>query len=53
MSVVSLFPPLLGVGFIGRHLVQLLVERSLTSKIRVVDKAPPATGWLNEQHKVK
>ena len=42
----------LGVGFIGRNFVQFLVERSLASKIRVVDKVPPATGWLNEAHKV-
>ena len=41
-----------GVGFIGRNLVQFLIDHSLTSKIRVVDKVPPATGWLNEGHKV-
>lgn len=42
----------IGVGFIGRNFVQFLVDHSLTSKIRVVDKVPPATGWLNEEHKV-
>ncbi|XP_065886114.1 uncharacterized protein [Dysidea avara] len=41
-----------GVGFIGRHLTCFLVENDLTSKIRVVDKVPPTTGWLNERHKV-
>ena len=41
-----------GVGFVGRHLTSLLVESSLASHIRVVDKAPPATGWLSPQHKV-
>lgn len=42
-----------GVGFIGRHLTALLVQEKLASKIRVVDKAPPSTGWLNSQHKVQ
>ena len=28
------------------------MENSLASKIRVVDKMPPTTGWLNEVHKV-
>ena len=41
-----------GVGFIGRHLTALLVKERLASKIRVVDKAPPSTGWLNAEHKV-
>ncbi|XP_064387862.1 dTDP-D-glucose 4,6-dehydratase-like [Halichondria panicea] len=40
-----------GVGFIGRHLTTLLVEEGLVSKVRVVDKVPPSTGWLNPQHK--
>lgn len=40
-----------GVGFIGRHLTTLLVKEGLASKIRVVDKAPPSTGWLNAEHK--
>ena len=42
----------LGVGFVGRHLTCLLVEKGLASHVRVVDKAPPATGWLNSRHKV-
>ena len=41
-----------GVGFIGRHLTALLVKEGLANRIRVVDKAPPSTGWLNEEHKV-
>lgn len=28
------------------------MENQLASKIRVVDKVPPSTGWLNAQHKV-
>lgn len=40
-----------GVGFVGRHVAALLVQESLASHIRVVDKAPPATGWLNDYHK--
>ena len=50
-SIPALFHPA-GVGFVGRHLAALLVEGALASHIRVVDKAPPATGWLNEYHKV-
>lgn len=42
-----------GVGFVGRHLAALLVEEGSTSHIRVVDKATPATGWLNDYHKVR
>jgi nucleoside-diphosphate-sugar epimerase len=42
-----------GVGFVGRHLAALLIEGDLTSHVRVVDKAPPATGWLNDHHKVR
>lgn len=38
-------------GFIGRHLTCYLVENELTSKIRIVDKVPPTTGWLNDRHK--
>ena len=41
-----------GVGFVGRHLTTYLIKEGLVSKIRVVDKVPPATGWLNAQHKV-
>jgi len=40
-----------GVGFIGRNLVRYLVEKDLASKIRVVDKAMPATSYLSELEK--
>ncbi|XP_003388585.1 PREDICTED: uncharacterized protein LOC100639369 [Amphimedon queenslandica] len=40
-----------GVGFVGRNFVQFLVENNLASKIRVIDKVPPSTGWLNDKHK--
>lgn len=40
-----------GVGFIGRHLTTFLVSNQLCSKVRVVDKVPPITGWLNEEQK--
>lgn len=39
-----------GVGFVGRNLVQFLVEKNLCQKIRVVDKVLPATAFLGEQH---
>jgi NAD dependent epimerase/dehydratase family enzyme len=39
-----------GCGFIGRHLVSLLRDRRLTSRITVADKALPATSHLNAQH---
>ncbi|KJE89679.1 NAD-dependent epimerase/dehydratase [Capsaspora owczarzaki ATCC 30864] len=38
-----------GVGFIGRNLIVHLVENSLASKIRVVDKVLPQTAWLTER----
>ncbi len=41
-----------GVGFVGRHLVAFLLHNQLVSKLRVADKVPPATGWLNDEHKV-
>ena len=37
----------------GRHITALLVNSNLASHIRVVDKTPPATGWLNDKHKVQ
>lgn len=40
-----------GCGFVGRHLVAYLIENSLVQKVRVVDKMPPQTAWLNEHHK--
>ncbi|EFA80170.1 NAD-dependent epimerase/dehydratase family protein [Heterostelium album PN500] len=39
-----------GVGFIGRNLVQFLVEKDLAEYIRVVDKVLPATAFLNAAH---
>ncbi|ELU17602.1 hypothetical protein CAPTEDRAFT_178842 [Capitella teleta] len=39
-----------GVGFIGRNLVHYLVSNELVAKIRVVDKVPPAMGFLNARH---
>ena len=36
----------------GRHLTTYLVSNKLASKIRVADKVPPATGWLNAEHAV-
>lgn len=39
-----------GCGFIGRNLVQYLVENRVANKIRVVDKTPPQMAWLNERH---
>ena len=41
-----------GVGFVGRHLTAYLINQKLASKVRVVDKVPPATGWLNKEHSV-
>ena len=42
----------LGVGFVGRHFTAFLINQKLASKVRVVDKVPPATGWLNAEHYV-
>eukprot|EP00301_Raphidiophrys_heterophryoidea_P027009 c9438_g1_i1.p1 GENE.c9438_g1_i1~~c9438_g1_i1.p1 ORF type:complete len:382 (+),score=88.43 c9438_g1_i1:50-1147(+) len=39
-----------GLGFIGRNLVQYLVDNELASFIRVVDKAMPITSFLSEAH---
>jgi nucleoside-diphosphate-sugar epimerase len=39
-----------GVGFIGRNFVKYLVDNNLASRIVVVDKVLPATGFLNEDH---
>ena len=41
-----------GVGFVGRHFTAFLINQKLASKVRVVDKVPPATGWLNAEHSV-
>jgi len=40
-----------GVGFIGRNLVQFLVENNLVSKIRVADKVLPALAGLSAAQK--
>ncbi|GAM23057.1 hypothetical protein SAMD00019534_062320 [Acytostelium subglobosum LB1] len=39
-----------GVGFIGRNLVQFLVEKALCDHIRVVDKVLPTTAFLGKKH---
>ncbi|OAD56233.1 hypothetical protein WN48_03719 [Eufriesea mexicana] len=39
-----------GCGFIGRNLVEYLLDNDLVSFIRVVDKVPPQTAWLNAKH---
>ncbi|PSN37282.1 hypothetical protein C0J52_17192 [Blattella germanica] len=41
---------ILGCGFIGRNLVEYLIENDLVSAVRVVDKVPPQTAWLNKKH---
>ncbi|XP_043479135.1 uncharacterized protein LOC122509264 [Leptopilina heterotoma] len=40
-----------GCGFIGRNLVEYLLDNELVSFLRVVDKVPPQTAWLNGKHK--
>ncbi|CAG8496187.1 5448_t:CDS:2 [Ambispora gerdemannii] len=40
-----------GVGFIGRHVVTYLVENSLASEIRVVDKVLPHTAFFNKRQR--
>jgi len=40
-----------GAGFVGRNLVQYLVENDLVSKVRVADKVLPALAGLSEQQK--
>jgi len=40
-----------GCGFVGRNLVQFLVEKDLVSKVRVVDKVMPALAGLSETQK--
>ncbi|XP_058798681.1 UDP-glucose 4-epimerase isoform X2 [Phymastichus coffea] len=39
-----------GCGFIGRNLVEYLIENDLVSYLRVIDKVPPQTAWLNVKH---
>jgi len=40
-----------GTGFIGRNLVQYLIENDLTSKVRVADKMLPSLAGLSEHQK--
>eukprot|EP01101_Sappina_pedata_P013131 TRINITY_DN9423_c2_g1_i1.p2 TRINITY_DN9423_c2_g1~~TRINITY_DN9423_c2_g1_i1.p2 ORF type:complete len:365 (-),score=192.98 TRINITY_DN9423_c2_g1_i1:143-1237(-) len=40
-----------GCGFVGRNLVQYLVEKDLASKVRVADKMLPALAGLSEKQK--
>ncbi|XP_066994011.2 uncharacterized protein [Anabrus simplex] len=39
-----------GCGFIGRNLTQYLIENNLAAEVRIVDKVPPQTAWLNSKH---
>eukprot|EP00834_Sanchytrium_tribonematis_P000436 NODE_8_length_66115_cov_0.981823.p21 type:complete len:306 gc:universal NODE_8_length_66115_cov_0.981823:46431-47348(+) len=39
-----------GTGFVGRHLVDYLLDSGITD-IKVVDKSLPSLSWLNEKHK--
>ena len=39
-----------GTGFVGRHLVQHLLDLGVTD-IKIVDKSLPNMSWLNEKHK--
>jgi len=40
-----------GCGFVGRNLVQFLIEKDLTSKVRVADKVLPALAGLSDAQK--
>jgi len=40
-----------GCGFIGRNLVQYLIDNKCADIIRVADKSLPATSYLNAEHK--
>jgi len=40
-----------GVGFIGRNLVKYLVDKDLSSEIRVLDKLPTSLAFFSEEHK--
>jgi nucleoside-diphosphate-sugar epimerase len=40
-----------GTGFIGKNLVQMLVEKKLVKKVRVADKSLPALAYLTEEQK--
>ncbi|XP_066594616.1 uncharacterized protein [Prorops nasuta] len=40
-----------GCGFIGRNFVEYVLENKLVSYVRVVDKVPPETAYLNAKHR--
>lgn len=40
-----------GTGFIGRNLVEYLIDNTLAKKIIIADKSMPATSYLNAKHK--
>lgn len=50
-SVTFVFYYHVGSGFVGRHLVQYLLDNDLASEIRVADKMIPTVAYLNERHK--
>eukprot|EP00756_Hemistasia_phaeocysticola_P012330 Hpha_TRINITY_DN15187_c6_g5::TRINITY_DN15187_c6_g5_i1::g.129480::m.129480 len=39
-----------GTGFIGKHLVKYLTDYQIASKVRVVDKRPPALSYMSEEY---
>lgn len=39
-----------GCGFIGRNLVQYLVESDVCNHIKVIDKTTPTVAFLSKQH---
>uniref|UniRef100_T1HA61 Epimerase domain-containing protein n=1 Tax=Rhodnius prolixus TaxID=13249 RepID=T1HA61_RHOPR len=39
-----------GCGFVGRNLVELLIDEGYATFVRVVDKVPPQVAWLNKKH---
>lgn len=39
-----------GCGFIGRNLVEYLLDNDLVSFVRVVDLKSPENVWLNDKH---
>lgn len=49
-SIKIMFTWFQGCGFIGRHLVEYLLDNNLVSFLRVVDKVPPQIAWLNSKH---
>ena len=39
-----------GCGFIGRNLVQYLVNNSLVSRVKIVDKTMPSIAYMYPHH---